>query len=101
MFQSKTNRYVTRGVAEAVPVEVQLLLWSIIDEAVANGTGLDYFQIFELQGEDHKLTVVHRQEVPEFSQVRVFLWSSKEIAERKIWIIDSGEYQTMLFPEEY
>ena len=46
MFESKNNRYVTRSVAEDVPITTQLFLWSLIDDQVQNGNALDYFQKF-------------------------------------------------------
>ena len=49
MFQSKKNRYVTRGVDDSVPVETQFFLWSLIDEQVQKGDEVDYFQKFELK----------------------------------------------------
>ncbi|CZQ88968.1 Hypothetical protein Tpal_1074 [Trichococcus palustris] len=49
MFQSKNNRYVTRRVAEDVPIATQLFLWSLIDNQVQKGNALDYFQKFELK----------------------------------------------------
>ena len=46
--------------------------------------------------------LVHRQEEPE--ERKEYLISPKlrlKSVSQKIWVIDSGEYQTMLLPEEY
>ncbi|WP_258077717.1 DUF960 domain-containing protein [Enterococcus faecium] len=46
--------------------------------------------------------MVHRQEEPEAR--KEYLVSPKlrlKSVSQKIWVIDSGEYQTMLLPEEY
>ena len=68
MFESKNNRYVTRSVAEDVPITTQLFLWSLIDDQVQNGNALDYFQKFELKATAKGQEIVHSQEEPKWSQ---------------------------------
>ena len=43
MFQN--NRYLTRGVAEKIPLELQLLMWNALN---AIPEPKDYFQVFRL-----------------------------------------------------
>ncbi len=43
MFQN--NRYLTRGVAEKIPLELQLLMWNAL-EVIPEPK--DYFQVFRL-----------------------------------------------------
>ena len=101
MFQSKNNRYVTRGVDDSVPVETQFFLWSLIDEQVQKGNEVDYFQKFELKATEEGQEIFHSQEEPQWSR-KTLLEIPKECCVNKvIWVIDSEEYQTMLFPEEY
>ena len=101
MFKSKNNRYVTRGINEAVPQETQFFLWSLIDDQVQNGNEMDYFQQFELKATEDGQHVVHSQEVPQWSQATVMAVPRECCITETIWVIDSGDYQTMLFPEDY
>ncbi|CFJ35229.1 Uncharacterised protein [Mycobacterium tuberculosis] len=43
-----TDRYVTRGVNEVVPFELQRMLWSILERRQERGDELDYLKVFEL-----------------------------------------------------
>ncbi|EMF0313978.1 DUF960 domain-containing protein [Enterococcus hirae] len=102
MFQNKGQRYVTKGVMDSLPVELQTLCWNLIDQNVQKQFPLDYLQIFEFSTEKGNQKLVHRQEEPEAR--KEYLISPKlrlKSVSQKIWVIDSGEYQTMLLPEEY
>lgn len=102
MFQNKGQRYVTKGVMDSLPVELQTLCWNLIDQNVQKKLPLDYLQIFEFSIEKGNQKLVHRQEEPE--ERKEYLISPKlclKSVSQKIWVIDSGEYQTMLLPEEY
>lgn len=102
MFQNKGQRYVTKGVMDSLPVELQTLCWNLIDQNVQKKLPLDYLQIFEFSIEKGNQKLVHRQEEPE--ERKEYLVSPKlrlKSVSQKIWVIDSGEYQTMLLPEEY
>lgn len=101
MFQSKNNRYVTRGVDDAVPVEIQFFLWSLIDEQVQKGNEVDYFQKFELKITEKGQEILHSQEEPSRSRKTLLKIPNECCVNRTIWVIDSEAYQTMLFPEEY
>ena len=102
MFQNKGQRYVTKGVMDSLPVELQTLCWNLIDQNVQKQLPLGYLQIFEFSTEKGNQKLVHRQEEPE--ERKEYLISPKlrlKSVSQKIWAIDSGEYQTMLLPEEY
>ena len=101
MFQSKNNRYVTRSVDNTVPIETQFFLWSLIDDQVQNGNALDYFQKFELKATEIGQEILHSQEEPQWSQATLMVAPSECRITKTIWIIDSEDYQTMLFPEDY
>lgn len=104
MFEKEGPRYLTPGIKEGVPMELQLLLWHLIDES---DWEKDYLQIFELYKDNHtnKLIIIHRQEQPEKKQKVGFQLenSAKELhgMPSKVWVIDDGDHQTMLLPEEY
>lgn len=98
MFQGK--RFITRGVADNVSLEIQMFLWSLLENLNAKRVvELDYLQVFELSGEGGKQKVIHLQEVPEYQTVYQFdnVVSPFNI---KLYVIDDGEYTTMLLPGE-
>ncbi|RNB90210.1 hypothetical protein EDM59_01835 [Brevibacillus nitrificans] len=102
MFSSE--RYVTRGVNEAVPFELQLILWSILEKRQERGDQLDYLQIFELSAEwvdgEPLQKVVNRQEQP-IHQEAFYVDHIENLAIGvTVWIMDSGKYSTALLPEE-
>lgn len=102
MFDAQTNRYVTRGINEELPYDIQVLLWRLIDKTKKEGYELDYLQIFEInQGNNGTFEIMHRQEEPEFKHEYVYSSGKLLVTKSKVWVIDSGEYQTMLFPREY
>lgn len=106
MYDTKENRYITIGVNEQVPKEMQLRCWQLIDGKVKKlELELDYLQIFEFNQDDQRktITIIHRQEEPFFvdsHECRITNdLTSFQI--KKLWIIDDQTHQTMLLPEEY
>lgn len=69
-----------------------------------NNIVIDYMQIFEFEKhQEGKLLITHRQEEPEH-QKSYELKLEENIVDfdvSKLWVIDDGENQTMLLPEEY
>ena len=56
------ERYLTRGISNEIPLEIQILLWSMIDKL---NVKTDYLQLFEIEPIDaNLLKIEHRQEVP-------------------------------------
>lgn len=103
MFK-KDNRYVTRGVNEAVDIRLQLIMWSIIDKLKdEEKVELDYLQVFKLRKERNKVVINQNQEVPEYSCTYEIELEDIQIDDDiKVYVIDSGEeYSTMLLPSEY
>lgn len=106
MFESRENYYITRGVNEQVPKEIQLRCWQLIDEKVKqSNVQLDYLQIFEFNRDDQRrtITIIHRQEETffiDYHECRL----TNDLASfqvKKLWVIDDQTNQTMLMPEEY
>lgn len=93
------QRYITSGVNEQISIDIQLFCWYCYEVVKATGK-YDYLQVFELKtvGEDTQ-QIEHRQEVLEYNQV--YQLKSINPIEQKIFIIDEGEYATMLLAEEY
>ena len=102
MFK-EDNRYVTRGVNEEVDIRLQLIIWSIIDKLKDKGNvELDYLQVFKIRKEGNKIVINQCQEVPEYSCTYEIELEDVELDDEiKVYVIDSGEYSTMLFSSEY
>ena len=102
MFK-KDNRYVTRGVNEEVDIRLQLIMWSMIDKLKdEESVELDYLQVFKIRKEGEKIVINQSQEVPEYSLTYEIEIEDIQIEDEiKVYVIDSGEYSTMLFPSEY
>ena len=102
MFK-KDNRYVTRGVNDEVDIRLQLIMWSMIDKLKEEGNvELDYLQVFKIRKEENKIVISQSQEVPEYSCTYEIEIEDIQIDDEiKVYVIDSGEYSTMLFPSEY
>jgi len=92
-------RYVTAGIMQQVPLDVQRYLWHLIDR-LKTETEPDYLQVFELKEADGQgQRVIHSQEVPAFRAEYVFDKVARPLRV-KVYVIDDGEYSTMLLPEE-
>ena len=94
MFLSE--KYLTRGVNEAVPILLQLIMWKMISDIPSEK---DYLQIFRLVGKDGIQIITHEQEQPEYRKTIVFEWY--ETVTQKVYVIDDGDHCTMLLAEEY
>ncbi len=94
MFDNQ--RYLTKGVNEAIPFELQLFMWECIDRIPEPK---DYFQVFELSDLGGMQHIVHFSEQPEY-RMNYFI-PTLEAVTAKVYVIDSVEYSTMLLAEEY
>lgn len=69
MFESN-RRYITCGVQQEIPLELQLFMWNCIETLKEQGKDLDYLQVFELKSEGGEgislQSIEHRQEVPAY-----------------------------------
>ncbi|WP_456010686.1 DUF960 family protein [Clostridium butyricum] len=100
MFNGK--KYVSRQANEIVPIEIQILMWSMIDE-LKEKMKVDYLQIFKISKQDDKsISIEHKQEIPRYeNKIVVELEGIKIKGIIKIYVIDSVEYSTMILVEEY
>ncbi|MFD2306982.1 DUF960 family protein [Enterococcus termitis] len=106
MFDNKENRYITKGVNEQVPKEIQLYCWNLIDKKRSEAeTELDYLQLFEFNPDNQRqaIEVIHRQEQPFFIDYHTYTIKGKmpDFQIKKLWVIDDRSHQTMLLPEDY
>lgn len=94
----KENRYMTKEISEALPLEIVILLWDLIDNLTIEK---DYLQIFEINSIGLGVVeIFHRQEVPEY-EASIYIKNNLIKDKFKIYVIDSMEYSTMMFSKEY
>lgn len=92
------DRYLTRGVSEETPLEIQILMWSMIGEIKIKK---DYLQMFEIEPiKNSLLKKEHRQEVPKYKKEHAVA-NTRITSKLKIFVIDDGEYSTMMLGSEY
>jgi hypothetical protein len=102
MFQNK--KYITSGVNVYIPIITQVYLWQLIDARIKTGAKMDYLQIFRLSAKKDSTgfffqEISHEQERPPFKSKHEL--QVDECLNIKIYVIDSGEYSTMLLASEY
>lgn len=97
------DRYLTRGVNESIPVEIQLFMWNAIDNMPAPR---DYLQVFNLSIENGLQVIHHTSEQPEFDMTYIIPEIVNPVS-AKIYVIDDyyadedKHIATMLLAEEY
>ena len=89
-------RYLTKGVNQNIPIELQIFMWNCIDNLKVEK---DYLQVFNLSVVDGIQRIEHKQEAPEYQNTYSVLVSNP--VDAKIFVIDDGDHSTMLLAEEY
>lgn len=101
MFEG--TRHLTRGVQASIGFDLQMLMWSMIDNWKRQSKEMDYLQVFELSIEHMSgkfvQKVFQRQEVPRRKEEGFY--KIEEPISGKVWVMDSGEYCMMLLLEDY
>lgn len=100
------QRFKTKGINDKIPLNIQMLIWHILDNFVTNANEVDYLQIFNLHINWTKQTlqIVHQQEIPSYQMIYEFKLPIEDLLHlnnQKIYIIDNGTYNTMLLTDEY
>lgn len=97
------TKYITKGIANELPFELQLYLWNMIAELKPK-TKLDYLQVFKLDKVEKKgvifQQITHSQEVPQYENT-VTIRTINPVSNRKVFCIDDNTHSTMLFADEY
>jgi len=95
----------TNGVLNAIPVEIQMIIWAMIEDLKTRIDTIDYLQIFELkphckdnsQPQQH---IQHSQEKPPYKTEITIDFGNAPVKE-KIYVIDDHTHSTMLLASEY
>ena len=96
---AKENRYITRGINEKLDLQLQILLWNLVDDLKIEK---DYLQVFKLSSGGDVVNIEHTQEVPDYkSCIKVNAKDLEFDGKQKVYLIDSHDYSTMLLAEEY
>ena len=96
------SRYITRGVENKIPLDLQIFMWQAIEELKNECEEVDYLQVFKIRRSNEELIIEHTQEVPEYKKIYTFNKLSSLVEEDlKIFIIDENDYNIMLLAEEY
>ena len=91
------QRYLTRGVQNEIPFDLQMFMWYLINNL---NEPKDYLQVFRLSVSDNgNQRIVHEQEVPEYRKEYDIHVDTPINA--KVYVIDDGDHCTMLLAEEY
>lgn len=102
MFDN-SSRYVSRGINNEIPIDVQIFMWKLIEELKDTIEDVDYLQVFTISTVDeieNKIRIIHSQEIPEYKKIWIFK-ASKPCNDEKIFVIDDGSHSTMLLADEY
>ena len=89
-------RYLTRGISDTIPLQLQMIIWNCIDLLPKER---DYLQVFELGAFGGMQQIRHSSEQPAYC--KVFLFLSEAPVTGKIYVIDDNDHSTMLLAEEY
>ena len=96
------ERYVTQGISLEIPEEIQLALWIKIDNLRRNNIiELDYLQVFKLSEHNGEQRIIHIQEQPEYHNDILIKFTCESVKKAKIFVIDDGNYTTMMLASEY
>lgn len=103
-YKFDSHKYITSGVRERIPLEIQLMMFNSIGSMREKTDGeLDYIQVFKLEtivkDGNYLLNIRHEQEMPE-AKLDIVVPVSEPINE-KVYVIDDVEHVTMLLAEEY
>lgn len=106
MFLFSSERTTTPLIQEKVSIEIQMILWGLIEERKKFYSDLEFLQQFELSvvlnNEGNYIQRInHKQENPFYEKCFYFQLTTSEFFSGTVWIIDNECYSTMLFPKEY
>ncbi|MDN4492149.1 DUF960 family protein [Ureibacillus aquaedulcis] len=99
MFGPSKPFYMTRAIAEGLPVEHQQFILRYLFEH--NHQLTDYLQIYDIYIENEQQWLIQRQNEPQQETIiHVEITTDKPI-NRKVWVMDQVDHNIILFPEDY
>ena len=102
-YKFNGKRYITRGINNTLPIDIQLILFQSIEVMRGKVEELDWLQVMTLDTIKKDgikvLHITHEQEQPE-GKVEYYIPAESEL-KCKVFVIDDVEYVTMLLAEEY
>ena len=102
MAEQHRFRYITKAINDEVEVEIQILLWKLMDLlATERKERMDYFQAFDINYDDKQLKITNKQEQPFMEEEFINISGVVFAKNMTVWIIDDIDKQTMLFPSDY
>lgn len=100
---NKEIRYLTRNINKELPIEVQVVLWGLIDDLVESDTVVDYLQVFRFQYKNDRFFIHHSQEQPNYQ--KTYEYDMRDVLypllDKTVFVIDDYTHCTMLFANEY
>jgi hypothetical protein len=102
MTEQDKPRYMTRAISEELNIEMQALLWELLDSIAAKRKDkMDYLQVFEIVNIGNNIKIINRQEQPAIEEELMVDKGTMNIEDTTVWIIDEPDKQTLLFPSDY
>ena len=101
---NKENRYVTCGIDNYLPPEIQITIWQAIDTKKTLGETLDYLQVAKFNKHNDTLLLIHiEQEQPQSEYICYlpYVPEYEDLLTKTVYVIDDGDHSTMLFSKEY
>ena len=98
MFEKSKDRYLTIGVDEKIPIDIQIFMWEAVDNMPEPK---DYLQVFNLTVQNGLQVIRHTSEKPKYEMTYILTSLLTKAVTAKVYIIDDGDQCTMLLAEEY
>lgn len=99
LFGKNKGYFMTKGVQmNILPEIVKGMLDSIME--MKKDVKVDYLQIFEIESNGNVTHITHRQEIPEYRK-KLVLTGVRNTYTGKVYVIDDGEYVTVMLSDEY
>ena len=98
MFEKSKGRYLTRGVDEKIPIDIQIFMWKAVDNMPEPK---DYLQVFNLTVQNGLQIIRNTSEKPKYEMTYILTSLLTKAVTAKVYIIDDGDQCTMLLAEEY
>lgn len=98
-FAGVSKHYITKGVAELLPMDLILMLLILIDSMDVQER--DYLQVFKLRNMHNHIEIIHEQEVPEYTDTVKYFCDEVKFDKLRIFVIAEADFCTVLLSTEY